>query len=515
MVTRVCVTLAGLLLVLRLPSLVQPMGPDQGLYAYVGERILHGELAYRDAWDQKPPGIHYVYALLRYVWPTDAAVAAADLIAAVLVAVFLWMLGTRLGGPLAGGAAAVLFLLLSDPSFARYGGVRVRSQCETFIALLTTAALTLAVTDGQQGPRARRLVLSGLLLGAVFMLKYNAGIYAIVVIVAIVLTSGLTRRDVALVAAGTLIIPLTLFAVFLRGAALNDLYRATIAYNVRYSGETYSGPVEMLSYLVRFPIQHARVDALWFVGGLGCLVLLGAALRTRSAWVPLVWVATACLSVAINGSRGLPQYFVQAGPALALAAGVAGAIVLPRMPRVLSGVVVLAVAVGVWRVNDFSKLASNVSHDLRYVTHQIDWRTHRARYGGQREIDKYSALDNADLGTMIAQHSRPEDTVYVFGFSAGAYVYGERRSASRFFWSRPVILDFNAKDPRYGVNGLADDLQRNRPALIILQRHDWSPDVEDSAPFFLSQPTLAGILQNGYHEVPAIAGFLAWARADR
>ena len=36
--------LASLLCCVRLPSLAQPMGADQGLYAYVGERILAGEL---------------------------------------------------------------------------------------------------------------------------------------------------------------------------------------------------------------------------------------------------------------------------------------------------------------------------------------------------------------------------------------------------------------------------------------------------------------------------------------
>ena len=49
----------------------------------------------------------------------------------------------------------------------------------------------------------------------------------------------------------------------------DDLYQATIAYNVQYSGETYAGPLDMARYLVRFPIEHARVDALWFLGGLG------------------------------------------------------------------------------------------------------------------------------------------------------------------------------------------------------------------------------------------------------
>ena len=56
---------AAALLLLRLPSLVQPMGADQSLYAYVGDRIRAGGLPYRDAWDQKPPAIHFLYAGLR------------------------------------------------------------------------------------------------------------------------------------------------------------------------------------------------------------------------------------------------------------------------------------------------------------------------------------------------------------------------------------------------------------------------------------------------------------------
>src|SRR5262245_37154454 len=173
---RLLLAVITALLIVRLPSLVQPMGPDQGLYAYVGERILHGDLAYRDAWDQKPPGIHYVYAALRAVSRRDGIVPAADVLAAAAVAALLWSIGTRLGGPIAGGVSAVLFLLLSDPSFARYGGVRVRAQCETFIALAVTAALALTTGRRSAGDeKARRfapaLFSAGLLIGAAFALK--------------------------------------------------------------------------------------------------------------------------------------------------------------------------------------------------------------------------------------------------------------------------------------------------------------------------------------------------------
>lgn len=522
MSTRLLLALVAALLIVRLPSLVQPMGPDQGLYAYVGDRILHGELAYRDAWDQKPPGIHYIYAALRRISPRDVVVPAADFAAAAMVAALLWALGTKIAGPLAGGLSAAFFLLLSDPALGRYGGVRVRAQGETFIALAVAGALALAVgSNGGKGVKAIKgaliSIVAGLLLGAAFALKYNAGLYVLVVVLALAMSRGLSVRDFVCLALGSLVIPVALFWVFWRGGALNDLYQATIVYNLHYSGETYAGPLDMARYLVMFPIQHARVDALWFIGGLGCIVLLIAGFRKRAAWIPLAWVAVACASIAINGSRNLPQYFVQAAPALALAAGVAAAIAIPPLPRVLRWVVAIVLAVFIWRAGDdpFPKLARNVWHDTRYVAGRIDRRAHIARYGGARDVDKYSALDNMDLAAFFASRTSPGDRVFLFGFSPGAYVYSGRQSASRFFWSRPVILDFNHQDPRYGVAGLRADLEGNRPAYVVLQRHDWSPDVQDSGPFFMSQPSLAGWLRAGYHPVPLIDGFDTWERNAR
>ena len=512
MPTRLVAVLFAALLLLRLPSLVQPMGADQGLYAYVGDRIRHGELAYRDAWDQKPPGIHYVYAALRAVSASDAVVPAADLATAAIVAALLWALGARLGGPAAGALAAAIFLALSDPYFARYGGVRIRAQCETFIALAVTGALALATS--RKTPA--RLFCAGLLLGSAFALKYNAGLYVLVVVAGAAMTVSLRVRDLAWLALGSSAVPALLLVIFWRGGALNDLYQATIVYNLQYSGETYASRWDMLVYLLRFPLERARLDALWFAGGLGSIVLLVAARRNRLAWLPLAWVAAACLSIAINGSRNLPQYFLQAGPALGLAAGLGAAIAFRPMKPALRVATALLVAVGIWRAgpDPFPNLAQSVAHDASYMMGRIDRRTHLARYGGERS-EKFSALDNIDLGAYLAAHTRPDEPVYVFGFSPAAYVYAQRRSASRFFWSRPVIVRFNADDPRYGVDGLADDLRRTPPAYVVLQMRDWI-DVPYSAGFFVAQPRLVDWLRNEYHQVPdAVEGFLTWERNIR
>ncbi|PYR76046.1 MAG: hypothetical protein DMF86_13620 [Acidobacteria bacterium] len=225
---RLLLALACALLILRAPSLAQPMGADQGLYSYVGERVLHGDLAYRDAWDQKPPGIHFVYAALRAVWRGDAAVPAADLAAAATGAWLLWRIGLTLVSPAAGAWSALLFLFLADPDFARLAGVRVRAQCETFIAMLVAGAVLSAVRAREED--RRRPFGAGLLLGAVFALKYNAAIHAVVALAAIAVCRRIRWNDIVWMTLGGAVIPLALLARFAAGGALNDLYQATIVY---------------------------------------------------------------------------------------------------------------------------------------------------------------------------------------------------------------------------------------------------------------------------------------------
>lgn len=504
---RLFLALAGVLIIVRLPSLVQPMGADQGLYAYVGERILAGEIPYKDAWDHKPPAVHYTYAALRAIWPHESAVPAADLLLAVLLAGLLLALGTRLAGAATGRAAALLYLAFSDPSFHGMAGVSVRAQCESFIAAAIAGALLLTV--GAK-PTAWKHLGAGVLLGIAFAFKYNAIVYGLALLVALWALRRFSLAAFVQMALGTLAVPLALFFVFLARGGVRDLYAATITYNLQYSGETYRGALDFARYLFTFPVAHARVDALWLVGGAGCAVLLIGAFWNRPRAIAPAWVAAACLTIAINSSRGLPQYFIQVLPALALAAAWAATVLWTRK-RALNLAALALVALGVWRVNDFSRFAENVLHDARHATGRITREAYLARFG-DREQRKYSALAMVELGEFIRTRTRPEDRMYVFGFSSGAYLHAQRASASRFFWSRPVIVNFNAPDARYGVAGLRADLERTQPAIVALQVRDWWPDVQNSAEFFLSTPLLAEWLSTHYERTAGPAGFDIWVR---
>jgi len=524
--------LAGLLAI-RIPSLVQPAGADQALYAYVGQRILAGDVPYRDAWDQKPPAIHVTYAALIALWPHESVVAGADLVVAALTALSLIALGRRLSlYPGAGTAAAALFLLLANPAFGRLGGVRVRAQCEVFIALAIAAAL-LSAWKATTVQRVREssgrgwLVTAGALVGIAALFKYNAVVYGIpVAALALRRADGTSRgelaKDAGALIAGA-ILPVGIMLSWMAGAgALKDLVYATIDYNLLYSGETYPSRPAMLLYLMTFPIRQARLDSLWFLGGLGSAVLIAAgawSLRRREAGaggalllVAPLWVAAACLAIAINGSRGLPQYFLQANAPLALAAGVAAAWCWPRMRPLWRTLTAGLLAIAVLRIANFEKGADATAYDLAHMRGEISRRQYLSRFGRADSGDKYSAEAVADLASYLREHTRPADRPLVFGFSPWGLVGSGRVSASRFFWSRPVIIGFKDDENGYGVAGLIGELDRHRPPLIVLQERDWDPDGPNSADFFLANDRLASWLRERYESAGRLHNFQMWRR---
>jgi hypothetical protein len=516
--TRAWLTLLLALLAIRLPSLVQPAGGDQGLYVYAGQRLAAGDVMYRDVWDQKPPAIAVIYALVSRLSARDAIVPAADLGAAALTAWLLVVIGRRKYTGAVGFGAAALFLLFGDPYLQRLSGIYVRGQCEPFIYLAVTAAVAL-LADRRR--TRRHLIGAGLALALAFWLKYNAVAYALPLLAALWAWNADAVRPVrsALrqglwIAAGFVAVAVAVIAWFASQGALQDLRLATIDYNLQYSNETYEGATSMARYVATFPLSRARVDMLWFLGGIGALLLALRRLTDRSTAVTFSWLAAAAISIAINGSRGLPNYFVQAAPVLALAAA-AGLSTLRAAPQALRfGVAALLVA-GLWRVGSDAPvlgmrlaslpgLAANVGYDLAYLRGRLDRDTYLQRFKGQ----KHDAIENDQLVRYVKETTAADDRVFVFGFSGGSVGWkSSRASSSRFFWSRPVTTEFAAGREGYGSAGLLRDLRTHPPVLVALQKEEWR-----SRDFFMNHEGLRRWLEDGYAPERETAMFSVWRR---
>lgn len=497
------------LLAVRLPSLVQPAGGDQGLYAYAAERMIAGDVMYRDMWDQKPPGIAALYSVLLRVWPYESVVPAADLVAAAVVAFLLILLGYRRYSPGIGWGAATLFLLLGDPYLQRMSGVYVRGQCEPFVCVAIAASLVLLAAPDR---RRWHLLAAGIAFAAAFWLKYS-GAYLLAIVTAVwAWRPDDTRRaravlvDLLWLGGAFVAVAAAVLLYFAVHRALLDLRLATIDYNLLYSNETYQGRANALLYVFTLPIERARVDMLWFVGGLGALLLTRVRSRASTA-VALAWLASAILAIAINGRRDLPNYFVQANPALALAAS-AGLATLATSRAALRTAVAVLLVTGVWRVGSdrtffgmrlasLPGLVENVRYDLSYARGQITREAYLSRFKGV----KFDALEINNLTHYVQTATTDGQPIYVFGFSGGSVCWkSDRRSSSRFYWSRPVLIEFDAARAGYGSAGLLRDLENRPPAIVALQKDEWR-----SRDFFLGNPALRAWLEAGYqrdHDTP-------------
>jgi hypothetical protein len=520
----------GFLILCRLPAFVAPAGSDQSLYMYVGDRILEGGAPYVDAWDQKPPGIHLAYAFLRSFWPGTSAVALLDLLTALGTAALLIVLGRRLAGPRAGFVAATVFLLFGDPAISRLDGLYVRGQCETVIGLAITAAL---VSVWRSAPTSRLILLAGVFLAIAFWVKYNAVLYALPILAATIagrsgsVLSAETRSrllrsaGLLVVAAIGLSIPVLIY-LWSHGAVLH-WWLATIDFNLRYSGESYRGGLlGGIGYALLMPTYRVRMDFLWFLGAVGAVLVLTARdPRTRRTSTPLLlWLVAAIGSILMNGARDLPQYFVQAKPALALLFAVGLATLATRARTILALTSVLMV-VGLWRVGTdapgwlglrwggLPQAIDNITLDLDYARGRIDRQAYLARFVGQQ---KYDAAESEALAALIRSTTDPHEPVLVFGFSPAVYLDSDRRSASTFFWSRPVILEFEGQRSGYGSRGLVLTLERERPSIVALQKKDWGPTEPTSFEFVQRTERLKTWLENGYVRERETPFYSIWRR---
>jgi hypothetical protein len=164
----------GLVLLLGIMRLPEPLWGDQALFLVGGEAIHSGALLYRDFWDLKPPGIYGLYTLAgSWFGFHEVGMHLMDL---------LWMLG------LAVGLRLTLRDRFSTPWVARllpwiavgtYFAIidpRQQMQVESLVGLplyFTAWFLTRAgqIPFRQRGDRWRYLVLAGVMGGLVLLLK--------------------------------------------------------------------------------------------------------------------------------------------------------------------------------------------------------------------------------------------------------------------------------------------------------------------------------------------------------
>lgn len=523
--------LAAGALLLRLVTIVEPLGIDQSLWASAVRGMARGQLLYQDVWEQRPPGIYftYLFGFSIFGW-TPAAVAWLDILAAALTTVLLWALVRAMSGATAGALAAALYALFTVPSWLySHGGFLERSVCETFIAACVAAAAWCAVKFAQR-PQSVFALGIGVACGAAVVLKPNAGLY----LPALLLWTALYGRGAAgdvsvgrvrlltMAVIGASVLPVLTLAWLWRLDLLQEAGIAVIDFNRHYVAQGFAPA----TYAVDFSkaiFLRMKTDPLWLAGAAGSMLALWDFARTRRlspiAGLAVIWGAAAALVIIVNGARLFNSYFIQALPPLAVLATwvlteSSRASRLRRAIAIATGVLMLVV---VGHRQYPARVLDWTLADLDVLRGRVDRMTYLERFGGYANGRGYSARANTEVAAYLRASTSDEEQVFLFGINgAGIYFEADRLPAHRFLRVN-FFVPTEFPDPRFTLEAVIGDLTVRRPRYILFERlnavSSRGSEMARAVDALQHHPTVLRLL-DGYRLDTRIEDFTLYRRVD-
>jgi len=458
--------LIGLVIVASLPltPALRPIGRDNGIQAYTAEVVFEGGTLYRDAWDNKLPGVYLIDALAFRLFGTDPwAIWSIDvLFLSVTVSLFYALL--RLAGfssriaPLAAGLFVLLArhpLMLHDVNFT-----------ESY-ALLPQVMVFLSGYRFLKKPGIGWAVAIGLSASLAFLLKQTTVGVALALIPALILMRHPVVRApqrwtwLAAVVGGGLL-GLGVMALYL---AANDVLtlalQASIAMPVAFHDWVSARPVSIFETLLRSLTRSVAPVVLLLVAGLIAPGLLAVTNHRRrgqarasssreaamlGGWAVLT-VFTDLVLVNIT-NRSYAHYYVTLVPGLTVVAAIGlqrlleprqSWVELRRRQRLAFGVITL-----------------NLSAFALGIAIEVGITATGTVFGPPQEHP---------VVQYVERSTRPEDTVFVWGASSDINFEAQRHSPTQYHYSYPLIVPGYTTPEQ--IAELLDDLRANQPALIV------------------------------------------------
>ncbi len=462
---------------------------DSHLFAFYGWSLLHGAAPYLDVWDNKPPLIWWAnaaaYALTDNHAVVDLLVGGGALLATLLA--FVHAGGALYGPSMRWVAAAVGAVLLTQIRFEA-GANRTESLT---IALESLACALLL------HPRGGGLAfLAGIAAGAAPWAKQNGGAFLLAAGVALAIRAA-TRTAPAAgprpwhFLAGACTVQAGFVLALATTGSLADAWFAIVTFNRTHLSATAGAT----------PAAEVATAAsiLAPLAGVAAFAAVGALLPRVDSWRRLLLTAW-LLAELVVVPLGLARQPYTLAPALAplglLALGAVGGLLRDDG---LSAACARRSFVAVMLVALLAPLAPLAAANVQQA--RVLWKQKPHWLALRRS----SPAAYERQGEAIARLSRPNERIYVWGWSPGTYRFADRRSVSRFATLEKA--GHSASAAALVVPSAIRDILAHPPTVFVISTADWS----GLGP---TQPAFAAWLAAHYREQAEVEGMHLLVRMD-
>jgi hypothetical protein len=322
----------------RWPTALAPDPTDAQLFAYIGERWAAGDIPYRDIWDNKPPGIFLINALVLALFPksfTALACVEGLFIVGALAAVHGLMGAVKAPPAVRVLATATAAVAVNLPFYNERGNLT-----EMYLLWPAVAGMACLVRSSPQF-RGQGMFFAGLLAGAASFFK-PTGLAVLLAQGAFLLGLAAVFRRITfrrlvtallLMAAGLATAWIPFVVYFAHYGVVTELLDASFVYVLRYGAASQTGS--------RWLLPFKTMASLEFITGLVACAALGLGLyagrcREREGaggeagsgppaglcllWPLVFWWVLFDGAAAAAGGRNYPHYFLPLTVSLSVAA---------------------------------------------------------------------------------------------------------------------------------------------------------------------------------------------------
>lgn len=463
-------------------SLLYPFGRDQALYYYVAREWLRaGALPYRDAFDQKTPGIYWLHALLITIfgegmWPIRLAEWSMMIPFGLAVA--------RLATPKDERTSPLLYglgICVVNVFYFGFFNFWDSAQCEIWCGGAIAVALYVLLRS-----RLRLEIgagLAGALCAFALVMKPPSGLMGVVVFIALIVTAYRTRKlvsSIALFAAGGALVVFGAFLPFVKAGAMSDVVDVLVHLN-KYYVEHDTDIQHWSDVIQRTADAHYRCDPVSTLVHLALAVGFVRSLRSGGlrggGWqryaLPMALIVAGLIGV-VSQLKFYHYHFglLVAGEGLAAMTVVADFLRQRERAGLRSRALGPAIAVFIvglaWMSQTMSRNWAKAmvgAHDLYLGSLDRDALLSRFNIPGYYELG-----DAGQVARWLRDHSNPGDRVLVRGFEPEIYAISGLSYGGRFFWDDYLVNPRRAyRRDEWLVQDRAD-LERVRPRWIVAYR---------------------------------------------
>jgi hypothetical protein len=467
-----------------------PLERDEGEYAYIAQRWLNGEIPYKEAFDQKPPGVFAAYAVIQSLFgESPKAIHWGMQLYTLATLTCVFFLGWRLYSFTPGACAACLCAFMISNACVLGNS----ANTEVFMILPMTGAL-LTTLIATKSDSLRWGFVSGVLAMSALLFKQVAFPNFIFSALCFLLVGKRRWRLAGSFLGGAIVMFLPVGVYFVAENAWREFYDCVLGLNLRYASRLPLSAYPASFWLNFRPILAVNW-AIYLLAGIGSVWVIGRYLRpprgqsNSGDLLIVVWLLFCAWGVS-TGGYFRKHYFVQALPAVSLlaAAGIARITFRAAAPRrsemlayLLSAV---AITIGV------------VAESWYYLPGSPEAKC-RTIYGAHPFPESQSIAD------YLAKHSTADDTIFIFGSEPQILYHAHRKSASRYFFLQPVMLP--TPEARGQQLEILEQLRLRPPKFILAEFVIGAVVSFPDTPFDLFEG-VPQILRNSYHVVGAVLG---------